>query len=201
MNKNKKFTDAHELLMTSLSKFYSNKQIVSRILPIIDGKCEVSLRLIDWFVTNYAKKNSTIITRLVNNNVIHFNVYLSYRAQLKAYSKQQFDPFRRRERISFFYDKDKSVETTVGQLNFFKWVLQNDLIDYINKHYAAIEKDMINTQKANTSTKSGTDTVKAAAAAAAPADIMASKKKRNELSKSCLKNMNRFNGLHTLAFN
>jgi len=167
--------------MLSLSKFYSCKTNIQKITPIINGKSDLSLRLLDWFVTNYAKKCSTIITSSVNNNIVHFNVYLSYRSQLKAYSKTQFDPFRRRERINFYYERDKFIETTIGQLNFFRWVLQNNILEYIEKNMAVIEKDMVSVQK-----KCPMEEAKG--------------KKRIELSKSFLKNMNTFTGLHTISF-
>ena len=61
----------------------------------------------------------------------------------KASSKQQFDPFRRRDRISFFYQPDRSFETTIGQLNFFRWMLQNQVLEYVTEHAAEIEKDML----------------------------------------------------------
>lgn len=137
-----------DLLMLSLSTFYSQRNSMARIIPIVDGMSDVSLRLVDWFVTNYAKKNNTILARVVSPlNTVHFNVYLSYRSQLKAYSKQQFDPFRRRDRILFYYEKTKSIETTIGQLNFFRWVLQNDILDYISDNIRHIEADMIRSQK------------------------------------------------------
>ena len=121
---------------------------MNKILSIINGSSkQCSLRLVDWFVTNYARVHNTIITNRINHNIVHFNVYLSYRSQLKAYSKQQFDPFRRRERILFFYERDKSVETTIGQLNFFRWILQNNLLEYIVSHQADIEQDMITQQR------------------------------------------------------
>jgi hypothetical protein len=138
-----------ELLMLSLSSYYARQGMMEQVLPIINGSSKCSLRLIDWFVTNYAKKYNTIIVRPTEvSSVEHFNVYLSYRSQLKAYSKQQFDPFRRRERILFYYEQDKSVETTIGQLNFFRWVLQNSLLAYITDNLSEIEADMVQQQRA-----------------------------------------------------
>jgi hypothetical protein len=64
--------------------------------------------------------------------------------KLKAYSKKRFDPFCRWDRISIPYRDDKCIETTIGQLNFFKWALENKVIDYIEKNYETIEKDMNN---------------------------------------------------------
>jgi hypothetical protein len=34
------------------------------------------------------------------------------------------------------------METTIGQLNFFKWAIENRIIDFIEENYTAIENDM-----------------------------------------------------------
>lgn len=195
-------TDSKNLLMVSLAKFYSHKANINQIIAIIDGKSDVSLRLLDWFVTNYSKKHSTIITNVVDKNIVHFNVYLSYRSQLKAYSKQQFDPFRRRDRITFYYEKDKYIETTIGQLNFFRWVIQNGIFDYIRDHYKEIDQDMVSTQKVNQDKKQITDNIKVKVIKTdAGGVITQTRKKRSELSKSFIKNMNKFEGKRTINFN
>jgi hypothetical protein len=123
---------------------------------------------------------------VIENKAGHFNVYLSYRSQLKAYSKQQFDPFRRRDRINFYYEKTKFIETTIGQLNFFRWVIQNNIIEYIIANMDVIEKDMVSVQK-----KTDNDVV---------VSKQQQQKKRNELSKSFIKNMNTFVGSRTISF-
>lgn len=188
-NKNSKIINSKDLLMVSLSKFYNNKTNINKILPIINGDAnnKVSLRLIDWFVTNYSKKHNVII-----NRTSHFNVYLSYRSQLKAYSKQLFDPFRRRDRITFVYDTDKSIETTIGQLNMFRWILQNDILDYINKHLEDIESDMLTVQRLNQNKKNDEENVRVKVLETNDGIIYQRRKKRNQLSKSTMKNMNMF---------
>ena len=196
----KHIVDSKDLLMVSLGRFYSHKSNISRVTPIIEGKSKLSLRLIDWFVTNYSKKHSTIITKKVDRNIVHFNVYLSYRSQLKAYSKQQFDPFRRRDRIFFFYEKEKAIETTIGQLNFFRWILENDILSYIEDNYNTIENDMISTQKCNQDKKLNNDNMKIKVIKTDSGVITQKRKKRNELSKSFIKNMNTFVGPRTISF-
>lgn len=199
--KNGKITNSKDLLMISLSKFYHSKVNINKIIPIVEGTSKISLRLIDWFVTNYSKKYNTVVTKEKQNNIIHFNVYLSYRSQLKAYSKQQFDPFRRRDRISFVYDDDKNIETTIGQLNFFRWVLQNDILDYIQMNLENIEKDMVKTQKDNTLKKNNDENIKVKEVKTQEGNIIIQKrKKRNQLSKNSIKNMNMMNGQHTIKF-
>jgi hypothetical protein len=101
---------------------------------------------VDWFATNYAKKFYTLyeISQTVDNMLRRFKVYDDYKLKLKAYSKRRFDPFCRWDRISIPYKDDKCIETTIGQLNFFKWALENQVVDYIESNYDTIEKDMNN---------------------------------------------------------
>ncbi len=163
-----------DILMKSLTEFFQNSDYIHEMLPIINGESKISLRIIDWFVTNYAKKNNTCLvtdtkdiindkvidtTKIVTktptntNNIKQFLVFLNYKSQLKAYTKKQFDPFCRRERINFYYDqKDntKFIETTVGQLNFFRWAIKNNVLQYITSNIVTIEHDMNNCiRKAN----------------------------------------------------
>lgn len=191
-----------ELLLVSLAKFYSNKTYQTIVTPIIDGDAKISLRLIDWFVTNYAKKNATIITKTVDNNVVHFNVYLSYRSQLKAYSKHLFDPFRRRDRIVFYFGKGVGVETTIGQLNFFRWLIQNDVLEYIDNNMEAIESDMLKTQKENSLKRNDEENIKVKVITDEKTGetVVQRRKKRSELSKSFANHMNTLVGQHTISF-
>lgn len=200
MDKGKKIIDSRDLLMSSLSKFYHVKSHIQTIIPIIEGESAISLRLIDWFVTNYSKKFNIVITKPINMNIVHFNVYLSYRSQLKAYSKQLFDPFRRRDRITFVYDGTNSIETTIGQLNFFRWILQNDILEYINKNFKHIENDMIKTQKENVRKKGDDQNVKVKEVQTDEGIVVQRRKKRIQLSKSSVKNMNIISGQRVILF-
>jgi hypothetical protein len=126
-----------KLLMDNISKFYDTKTI-NDILPITQGNSTLSLRVLDWFVTNYCKTHNIIL----NDKKHNYNVYLDYKSQLKAFSKKQFDPFCRRERIVFYYNKTDYITTTVGQLNFFKWAIENDILEYVNNNLKTIEDNM-----------------------------------------------------------
>lgn len=181
----------NDMLLLSLGKFYNDKNNMKKLINIIEGSYSVSLRLIDWFVTNYSKKNNTIIVRNVDNDVIHFNVYLSYRSQLKAYSKQQFDPFRRRDRMNFYYEKGKHLETTVGQLNFFRWVIVNNILEYIEENDKVIDEDMIKTQKDNQKKRLQDDNIKTKVIQKNDGNTqLLTRKRRNELSKSVTRKLN-----------
>ena len=138
----------NELLLTNLLEFYKENNNLQNMLNIINGKSNISLRIVDWFVTNYAKSKFTTYS-LPNklNKDSRFNVYNNYKLQLKAYSKKRFDPFCRWDRITIPYfnnssNEDIYIETTIGQLNFFKWAIENNVIDYIINNYIEIEKDM-----------------------------------------------------------
>ena len=136
-----------DILLDSLHKYYQNEKNIEKLLEVTEVNNKISLRIIDWFVTNYSKKNNIYYTIYITpegektfqseGNKVHkqFTTYQSYKAQLKSYSKKKFDPFCRRKRIKFNYTEDKSIETTIGQLNFFKWAIDNLIIDYIKMNY------------------------------------------------------------------
>ena len=128
----------NELLMEKITNFYNIEENKNTLINILNNKYNVSLRIIDWFVTNYCKKNNIYWLQ----NDMRFVVYVNYKLQLKAYSKKLFDPFCRRERIYHYYNDKQYLITTVGQLNFFKWMIENNIIDYIKTNYEIIERDM-----------------------------------------------------------
>jgi hypothetical protein len=114
------------------------------MLDIINGKSPISLRIVDWFVTNYSKKNYTQypVSKSEGAKPERFKVYNEYKLNLKAYSKKRFDPFCRWDRITIPYGEDKHIQTTIGQLKFFKWALENLVIQYIKDNYKLIDDDM-----------------------------------------------------------
>ena len=133
------------LLMENLMLFYENKKHLRFMMNVISGEAQISLRIVDWFVTNYAKKYYTVYdlkNPMCPGRTQRFKVYNDYKLKLKAYSKRRFDPFCRWERIKIPYDENNYMETTIGQLNFFKWAIENNIVHYIQEHYDEIEKDM-----------------------------------------------------------
>lgn len=134
------------ILLTNIEKFYkSNRKQAKDVINIIRGHSIISMRLIDFFVTNYSKKYRINYKIKLNNTEEIFNVYSSYKSQLKAYNKKYFDPFSRGNRIPFFFNDD-CIITTIGQLNFFKWFFQYKVNEYIVKNMAKIEEDLIETK-------------------------------------------------------
>ena len=138
-------------LMDTLLKFFKIESNLQIVIPILKGETRISLRLIDYFVTNYSKNNNTKYEiRKVRNGKINSNLFFVhgyYKSQLKSYSKKLFDPFCRRSRIWLEYDNGQSIHTTIGQLNFFRWAIENLIIEYIEKNYETISKSMNESSK------------------------------------------------------
>ena len=44
------------ILLKSLNIFFNKKRNMNKFLKIYNKKSKISLRLLDWFVTNYSKK-------------------------------------------------------------------------------------------------------------------------------------------------
>lgn len=145
----------NQWLLSTLLEFYQNKdhldllkKIVNREFVIHKSK-KLSIRLVNWFVTNYAKQHFTVyeipasIHDPSSKEMKRFFVWTSYKSTEDSYSKQMFDPYCRQERILIPYDTETKIETTIGQLHFFKWAIINKVIDYIIANYDCIEKDMV----------------------------------------------------------
>lgn len=136
---------ANELILQRLAPFYENESNMNKFLKCINQQYIFSLRHVDWFVTNYAKKYFTIIHQVsTGGETNRFKVYSEYKQECKSYSKRKFDPFCRNERISIPYPSkpDVCIQTTIGQLNFFEWAIRNQLVEYIVDHYQEIDNDM-----------------------------------------------------------
>ena len=128
-----------QLLHSALESFFRGKDLLATtVVPVTEHRCgKVSLRVIDFFVTNYAKERNLTYTH--NGRAV--SIYLDYRSQLRAYTKRYFDPFCRRERITFS-DGTSNVVSTVGQLNFFRWVIERGLLEVCRRHAADVERAM-----------------------------------------------------------
>lgn len=130
-----------ELLRNELLSFYENKEYLRRMSGIINGK-RLSLRLLDWFVCNYSKEYYTMYEIQRGEKTLRFKVYTDYKTNLDIYSKKRFAPFCRHERMYISYDEENLMETTLGQLNFFRWVFKNYLLEYMEANYEDIKRDM-----------------------------------------------------------
>lgn len=197
------YTTQNDLLLNNLIEFYKHDNNLDNMLKIITGESKISLRIVDWFATNYAKKYYTLYdielpdkkTEEGSSNtdqtsakaVKRFKVYIDYKLKLKAYSKARFDPFCRWERISIPYKNGTFIETTIGQLNFFKWAIEHKIIKFIEENYDEIEQDM-NSRNSTSKRKELVDNSK-------------TRKKREELSISTSKSIKKEKVEITVNFN
>ena len=219
----KNTTGRQTLLILPILRFFNNKRNLKKLIPILDGTSPISLRLIDWFVTNYCKKFNTMFnikyyenldkgikTKIVDNFDNYFIVHSNYKGQLKTCNKKNFDPFCRRNRIQFYYAPKMYFETTVGQLNFFKWAIENYIINYIADNIKDIEKDMTINSKINTDCSKKKKTMTTGAVGAGEVDGTKKKKKRSrknstrkkrkELSTSASRTMYKHNYPTVISF-
>ena len=135
-------------------------------------------------------------------------MYVDYKLKLKAYSKKRFDPFCRWDRITIPYKNGTFIQTTIGQLNFFKWAIENDIVQYIEQHYGTIEDDMNarnstskRSSSSNSSTASSLSSISSTSSCGEDLDIAnevkneikseknKTRKKREELSVSAIKSI------------
>ena len=115
-----------DLLLESLTRFYEEPDNSQKLKDLLTTKSHgISLRNLEWFVTNYAKNQHVTYNSPSGRP---FTVHVAYKSSLDGYSKKLFDPFCRTERIQF-----QGLSTTVAQLNFIKWCLTNGIIDYMIK--------------------------------------------------------------------
>ena len=136
-----KFSEIEKLYYIRINNFYKNltHAELKNVFDIITkNKSKISLRFLDWFVTKYCKMYNTIIK--VNNKYTindKFNINIHYKAQLRSYKKDYMDPFKRQKSSKKFeYEcSDYCFITSLCQLNFMKWIVENDILLYVNENY------------------------------------------------------------------
>jgi hypothetical protein len=125
------------LLSSVVRYFDETPEALEKLRLVLRGRVPgVSLRLLDYLVTNYSKSTNASFVAPDGERV---RLFREYKAQLRGYSKLAFDPFARRCRIVVEFGGG-SMETTVAQLNFFRWAISRGVVDYASKHSAEIEE-------------------------------------------------------------
>jgi hypothetical protein len=141
----KEFNNKELCYYKMIDKYYKqvcSENNIQKMIDIIEGKSDISLRILDWVVTKYSKGKIELLNA---DDQEEFDIHISYKSQLKSYKKKYFDPFRRRNKINYQYsnvDKSKIINTTIGQLNFFKWAITHNIIKYVEDNLQLIVKAM-----------------------------------------------------------
>ena len=124
------------ILLTSIDTFYNNSENRATLLEILNKTGGISLRNLEWFITNYSKKNN-LSYKTTDGKI--FSVHCAYKSSLDGYSKKLFDPFCRSSKISYTVPgTSNEIHTTVAQLNFIRWCIKNNIIEYILYHKNAL---------------------------------------------------------------
>jgi hypothetical protein len=124
-------------LLGKLSVLFTDELLRKTIVSMTRCDSLISLRAVDWCVTNYAKKHDICIVRVGET----FNIFFAYKTALAHYRRRNFDPFRRRLRVTFELDDETHV-TTPGQLQFFMWAHNLGVLQYIEDNVESIVADM-----------------------------------------------------------
>jgi hypothetical protein len=127
-------------LFKELNEFYTQQKIGDILIPLLSQNAIISLRALDWLVTNHSKKYNILCKSSINNGRL-INIFHSYKLALGHYKRRYFDPFRRRTRFKLLF-MEHVYETTIGQLNFLMWAHRLGILSYAYSHSQEIEKDM-----------------------------------------------------------
>lgn len=146
-------------LLRCLTAYYTPDVIRSVLVPITGSESkrkQVSLRALDWLVTNYCKKTPVVYTVRVPGGDRVFNMHQDYKTWLWKYRRCLFDPFRRRARVTFELDGDEYT-TTLAQLNFMRWASLYGVIEYARANIEKIEEDHARASRKRAHEKCETD--------------------------------------------
>lgn len=152
-SRRRQYQSQNKLIMSDLRRYFlqggetadgkPNHRLL-KVISIMSGASGIPFRILDWFVTNYAKQYGTayVIQDPTRRSSKYFKVHSEFQLALSAFRKERVDPFGRGSRILLQCPDGKVIETTLSQLNFFKWAMQNNVIQYVEDHYEEIDRDM-----------------------------------------------------------
>ena len=143
----------YDILEKNKQFFSHDKKYIDLMLKIISRESDISIRILDWFVTNYSKKHNTYYKLKQNGSESLFYIHSQYKNQLNGYGKSYFDPFCRKRKVIYKYkcagEDDIKFISSIGQLNFFQWAIRNKVINYVQDNMKKIEIDMKESNRIN----------------------------------------------------
>jgi hypothetical protein len=140
-------TFRERLLVKSVDAFYEKpknfqrlKQVLQHCRPSnIPKPGQISLRMLDFLCSTYAAENTVVLKPKKLH--VPLNLKNVYSDGLSAYGKIYYDCFKRNNR--FQYKKHgQQIETTVGQLLYFKDALSYGILDYAEQHQQQLKRAM-----------------------------------------------------------
>ena len=135
-------------ILKSIKSFYEDEQNINLYLSILSKEFNISIRLVIFFILRYSKINKINYIIHKNENIHYiFNVYFSYKQHIRKYQIKYFDPFNRGNKISYLFNNNQSIITTIGQMNFFIWFIENNIYNYLIDNYNLIYYEMMEYNK------------------------------------------------------
>jgi hypothetical protein len=134
--------------LSELAKWYSEQRISELLQPLgHPGGIGVSLRALEWFVTNYARRKCVFVSARVDGDVVPRRISSLYRQSLAVYGRRLFDPFNRSRRVLVEAANGEVLKSSCGQLNFIHWAEENGVIAMARSLKLDLEHDMSNLNK------------------------------------------------------
>lgn len=141
-----------ERLKSDLDSFYEqHEHVLSDVIHLLNttNHPTLSIRRIDFVLTNFIVDHPI---QYALNDIRVFDLGSSYKRQLKMYGKGLFDPFRRKGTLGHIEIKitpQKTLITTIAQLNFYRWCTKFNILEEITRRNPEIEAYMrkVNEQK------------------------------------------------------
>jgi hypothetical protein len=138
--------ESHRDFLVAL--FTENDAYWDALYAVLSGSSTISLRMIEYTVSKYV----TLKNSWYDVNGVRFNLRMSSRQQLDAHKKRYFDPFKRintrlpNNGIFSLTREDQSssssLTSSIAQLSFFKWIIENDVLRFIEARYQDIQTQM-----------------------------------------------------------
>ena len=164
-NLEKIFTNKELCYYIMINNYFKNecsKENINKMILIINSESNISLRILDWFVTKYSKKY-TNFNQMDDQIDETFDVRISYKAQLKSFRKKYFDPFRRRKKFYYQFERPditNKILTTLGQLNFFRWAITKNILKFVELNLNLIISEMNQVYKIEKNKKKNSSDIK-----------------------------------------
>jgi hypothetical protein len=138
--------EKRELLQAGIVKWFKENEDAAQMLIELDllntsGKktkrSGPSLRKLDYLCTTFARDKK--VSYMKDGEYV--NLTLEYEQAKFSWRKQNMDAFKRSDRYPFDINGTE-VTTTLGQLNFFRWMFEKGAMEFAMKHIQEIEDDM-----------------------------------------------------------
>ncbi len=132
-----------------LESFFTEEHLKDIIIPILSHERPIRMRTLEYLVTTYAPMHNVQYKR-DERDLTPWNLYESYRRELRFGNKKKVDMYKRGAKF-LFRKGNSEIITSVAQLGFFRWAIQNKVIDWAMDHSEAIKQEMSRSASLKTS--------------------------------------------------